>query len=334
MTSMVLPYHVRRDTLAYFKAQALCVPQSLREVEVPEAAKRAQVYMGSAGLRRPEAEATWFYALNAINAELGKRFAEDEPLPDWAVTLAETYVTGASTVARRLLQYLFLIVTRESRHAGSIIYSEMAEVHGEVYQQFNSYLNDAPGSMEAKSMFFRKPPKMKLGAYADAIVWTFRNAPFTKGFGGENWAVIADVFKGYVDGKLSAEMVTDTAWALCHNGGPIFNKEMVYMGYEKETLLKILDVQRSGQIPSLVLHGLISGDLPVWATYKTTRDAVVLAESHMPGVFKPTVDWDKVEQDGAVQSYAGLKPPALATGHYMVTPGKMVAVVAKERSAA
>ena len=62
---------------------------------------------------------------------------------------------------------------------------------------------------------------------------------------------MTDCLVRFVSGEFSAEMMLDTVWTLAHNGGPIFNKGQFYAC--TANALRILDVQRSGQIPEAVL---------------------------------------------------------------------------------
>ena len=52
-------------------------------------------------------------------------------------------------------------------------------------------------------------------------------------------------------GTTSMEMLVDTGYTLAHNGGPIFNKGMMYTHYDSH-FLTILDLQRAGQMLDLL----------------------------------------------------------------------------------
>jgi hypothetical protein len=305
MPRLILPYHARHDTLAHLKGQPLFVGKSMRDVELSDVVSALKSYLPGCGLVHPESEAVAFYMGNAAWAELLKRFELDEPLPAEALALAKSYVKSASLAAQRLMYYLALIITRESRHVyhSPSFGAKLVAKFGNEFADFNKYMHTASGSMHAKDLFLAKPPKMKLGAYVDAISYVFHSGGFGGQFGGKPWAEIADVFKGLVDGKLSPEMATDVSWALCHNNGPIFNKGMSYKGYDKFKITLILDVQRSGQIPELIKDdGLIAGY--VSHTAVNLSDA---ARALFPSAFGSYVDWQKVEAAGSMQSYGALK---------------------------
>jgi hypothetical protein len=338
MSKLILPYHARPDTLAYLKGQPLFVAKSMRDVEVVDAAKVVEHYLNSHSLVHPETEAITFYSGNAVWAELCRNFALDEPLPVAAKALADQYIASASEAAQRLFYYLFLIITRESRHVylGQSFVAKLIATHGQLYADFNKYMHTASGSMHAKDKFLAKPPQMKLGAYADAVEWTFRHGSCSGGFGGKPWAEIAKVFKDLVDGTFSPEMATDVSWALCHNNGPIFNKAMTYHGYNGQKIKTILDVQRSGQIPELVIDPSSVGSQYVSVE---AEKMVSGARNLFPKAFGTTVDWVKVEKAGAVQSYGALKAAqaqsAALSGKkvFYVTPGQWVEVIERQEAA-
>ena len=334
MAKLILPHHARPDSLAYFKSQALFTPQSMREVWVPEVIPVLRSYLSTCSLVHPESEAVSFYTGNAIWAELLKKFHPLEVLPAEAMTLAGWYVARASLTAQRLMYYLLLIITRESRHVAYHSQSKISAAHGHLYSAFNQYMGTANNSMHAKDLFLDKPAAMKMGDYVDAISYTFHHGSFGHAFGGAKWGVIADVFKSAVNGEFSPEMATDVSWALCHNGGPIFNKEMAYTGYNGPALKQILDVQRSGQMCEFVMDPA----MPKNFVSPALQAMVAEARQMFPGVFGDAVDWVKVEAAGSVQKYTDLKAKQLAAQSkgkvFWVTPGVCVPVIEKKREAA
>lgn len=328
--SLILPYHVRPDTLAYLKSQPLFVAKAIRDVEVHDMVAAIKKYLPHCGEVHPESEAITFYAGNAIWAEIAKRYAPDQPLPPAVLSLAQWYLKSGSLAAQRLLHYLALIITRESRH----VHGGGWKNSGDPFKQFNAYMHGANNSMHAKDLFLAGAPKMKLGPYVDAICDVFYKGHFSGGYGGHKWGVIADVFKNYVNGEFTAEMVTDVSWALCHNGGPIFNKGMTYLHYNEHKIKTVLDVQRGGQIPELILG---DADKVQGFINPVTKMMVESAKMNFPDAFGDFVDWKKVQDAGAVQGYstfmkAQLSKATVAHGGkvYFVTPDVWVQAV--ERS--
>ena len=106
----------------------------------------------------------------------------------------------------------------------------------------------------------------------------------------------------FVKGEFTAEMMLDTVWTLSHNNGPIFNKSVFYAHYDAANLLRILDVQRSGQVPEAILHDKVIGDysesaLMLWMIQLSERFPEI-------GAY---VDWFKVEALGGLGSYVAGK---------------------------
>ena len=341
MTNLILPYHVRRDTLAYLKAQPLFIAKSMRDVDLRDSVDAMKSYLPGCGLKQPENEAINFYAANAVWAEIVRRYAEDEPLPAEALSLAKTYVAHSSAIAQRAIYYLLLIITRESRHVHNTANPKLHNEHGKLFADFNKALHGYD-SMGAKDYFLANFPKMKLGAYADAISYVFHLGSnyFSHGYGGDGWVDVADAFKALVDGKFSPEMVTDVSWALSHNNGPIFNKGMTYSQYAGQgyALKQILDVQRAGQIPEFIADNTLSKSyVSLFSSTFVDRARILFPEA-----WGKQVDWHKVEAAGAVQSYGTLKmaqqpkvnAASLPGNVYWVTPSTHVKVVNKIRKEA
>ena len=332
MANLILPYHARHDTIAYLKTQALFRAQSMREVELASVVKQVRPYLSLCGTVAPEKHAIDFYVGNAIWGEILKRYAPDQPLPPEVLNVARDYVRHASVVSQRLMYYLLLIISRESRHSSSLSYPAMIANHGSDFQATIAKMHGHQ-SMAAKDIWLNNFPKMQLGAYADAVSWTFHNAGFSGGFGGKKWAAIADVFKGCVGGALSPEMLTDVSWALCHNGGPIFNKQMTYDLYDSYALKQVLDAQRAGQIPEYISDPSIGkGYVTSYAQSMADRGKLMF-----PGVWGKIVDWQKVQEAGAVQNYQNLIKKTVAAkpkgNVYYIAHDKYVPVITKARTA-
>lgn len=321
MSNLILPYHLRPDTLAYFKAQPLFTAKPQGEVNVKQVALMVGGYLIGCGVKRPEVAALNFYAGNALWAELLKRFAPDEPMPQWAVNMAKWYVSTASEAAQRLIYYLLLIITREARHVYGSINPQVETKFGVGFLQFLMKLKSINDSMAAKDVFLHEAPNMRMADYAKAISFIFHEGSFGGSFGGQPWANIADVFGALIDGSFSPEMVTDVSWALAHNTGPIFNKGMTYTHFNKSKLLQILDVQRSGQIPEYLTSGnevdSFSDEL-ITAIYE-----IKVAMDNMPSAFGKEVDWDKVHKAGAVGNYQSKLKPVVILNPKPVEPSNL-----------
>lgn len=246
----------------------------------------------------PEVDALMFYSLNHAVSIVRSRVGWHEPLDKYEEIL-ETYHRELAVRSTRMFYYLLLICTRESRHErnemGSKFWTGMKEKHGANIASFQSNIR-GKGSMEAADYFMAKPPSVAIGAYTQYLVDSFYKGSYHSAYGGKAWGAIADCLHAYVTGVYSAEMMMDTAFTLCHNNGPIFNKGMLYQTYGHD-IYKILDVQRSGQIPAFIntwnsnfVHGRVK------QVYKNTAD--IIGED-----FGGYVDWYQVEALGALKSY-------------------------------
>jgi hypothetical protein len=105
----------------------------------------------------------------------------------------------------------------------------------------------------------------------------------------------------FLTGKTSLEALVDTGYTLAHNTSPIFNKGMMYNTYDHH-LITVLDVQRSGQMPELLID-------PDFSTFKDAglESLIKMVWSQYPDKFRGYVDWFKVEELGAVGKYSQYK---------------------------
>jgi len=93
-------------------------------------------------------------------------------------------------------------------------------------------------------------------------------------------------------------MMLDTVWTLAHNGGPIFNKGHFYTTYG-HALYRILDVQRSGQVPEGVLFDHVIGQY----ASPPFKKLMLEVKGRYGEAIGDYVDWVKVEALGAVHKY-------------------------------
>ena len=122
-----------------------------------------------------------------------------------------------------------------------------------------------------------------------------------------------------MDGKTSMEMMLDTAFTLAHNNGPIFNKGMMYSHYNASNLYRILDVQRSGQIPEMILYDKLGTQYNL----EPVKALIKLVQEKVPQAFGTYVDWIKVEALGALHKYPDdIKAQKAAHGHVEIEKAK------------
>jgi hypothetical protein len=251
----------------------------------------------------PEQDALVFYTLNHAVSVIQSKVHSLEPLGIY-LPILEEYNTQLSMRLIRMFYYMLIICTRESRHEktakSSIFWKLNKYKFGVEITDFCLNLR-GDSSTTAVNKFTIKPPSATLGMYTAFLAHVFRDGDYCGGYGGKAWADVADVLNNYVHGNISAEIMLDTAFTLCHNNGPIFNKGVLFEGYS-DYIYKILDVQRSGQIPQLLNEeGYKLGKFPE-ATRVFTKCSMV-----MGGDFNKEVDWFKVEELGSLKKYPNEK---------------------------
>lgn len=296
-----MPLTDPKDVLAYHASRPLTQNRDMRAVPVSNTAKAISSFMAadSASGTMPEIEALWFYAMNHGMAEIQKRFAPYEPLGTF-LEFVETYHSMIGPKAVRAFYYLMLICTRESRHVHSSDHldKDVEKLFGKAAIDFNHSIRGV-GSSSAYKAFLNTPPMLSLGDYVGSLRHIFYTGKFSSGYGGPAWGQVADCLCSFVNGEFTAEMMMDTVWTLCHNNGPIFNKGMLYANYSGR-LVRILDVQRSGQIPALILS---DNATKPYVQPELSQLMVWLQEKFGTEVVGNFVDWFVVEQLGAKHSY-------------------------------
>lgn len=300
-------YHLPSDTVAGIKAGPLFLKRSRALVALPRVAVQSKNYCTGAGQTHVEREALQFYLLNHLFWAISRKRAELEVLPEGELLLLQRYDATASAIAKRLFFYTLLICTRESRHMhkSQPFYDSLKKKFGPEFLDFHFEIRHG-GSTGVVNEFHAKPPMMLLGDFVSGLAHIFYKGPFSHGYGGKPWGDIAETLRKLVYGETSFEMFADTAFTLCHNGGPMFNKGMLYHMYDGAALYKILDVQRSGQVPELVgTEG---------AAHVTSEMNAVLNQfrAMYPTEVGAYVDWFKVEAAGAIHKYPTEKQKQLA----------------------
>lgn len=268
------------------------------EVPLKNVVQKSNHYLSNTDMVSAELEAQKFYlyqhALHVISEGKTPNCMISEgvdPFYDF-----QEHMTSA---VHKAFHYMLLITHREARHLDDIksidaepeLIKEQVEItklcqnqsHGKSYQVLCGY----DGSLS-------------LGQYVRYLVVLFNQGKWSSSsFGGKAWGGIAQVLSDYVHGKLTGVEFVDTMFTLSHNNGAIFNKNIVYKPHKSSEFLTILDVQRAGMIPQYVRHQ--SPD---------KLNLVELFNNLLPYVgraFDGHVDWQRVEDLGAVQKYEMFK---------------------------
>lgn len=301
-----------KDTLAYHSSRVFCVNRDMRHVECADVAKAVRNYGGTVNdpESNPEGNALMFYGMNHGMALISAKFDPLEPLPKDMLDFVNAYHSMLVPRAVRAFYYLLLICTREARHNQSLSkdYDAMAGEFGVPIASFFKSITGGESSIH--SAFVNTPPAGTIGEYCRCMQWQFYNSKWANGYGGKAWGAIADCLYRFVSGEYSPEMMLDTIWTLSHNNGPIFNKGIYYGMYTPKMLLRILDVQRSGQVPEAVLYDVISNFAPV-----ALMARMQWLEQAFPGKIGGFVDWHAVSALGAIGNYKAEKIAQEAAGN-------------------
>lgn len=301
-----------------------------------------------AHLRYPDNEAAQFYLFNHLAALIRVRFTKNEKLPDWARDVMRAYKKVVANQGIRLASYMALITVRESRHlqnGGDSWWSEhIIKPYGMKNKEFHDEIHGT-GSDTAANALMTSAPQIAVGAFFKAIETMFFQGKFSGGYGGKPWGEITKCLTEFLLGKITQEMMIDTAYTLAHNNGPMFNKQMLYHEYTP-FFRHLLDIQRSGQIPELCMETVAPYYSGKWLSGEQ-KMLLGKAKQAMPEEFGLYVDWYKVQSAGALCACGGyqkaqdkkygkkvLKPqkgiwdqPMEHVGYFSVGPGVQVPIL-------
>ena len=285
-------------------------------------------------LRDARIGALEFYLCQEIMAEVEARYTRFELLPAGVSQLANNCVDTMSLLAIRVFWYLLFITHRESRHA------KPSSLNKEFLNLIDNPVTDDPEFLEIVDYMFAATNKIssdsfasgyatlahgfKIGLYTSYLERLYTDGLWSKSFGGDSWALITSVLKDFLYGRISANTLCDTAWALAHNTGPIFNKGLLFFMNSKKALVEVLDVQRAGMIGSYIQEFPPEGCPKLNSIFDWARG--VLDGYDPPSI----VDWDKVMALGAVGSYHDKQNKQLPGNYITVFPNFSVPTLLRE----
>jgi hypothetical protein len=281
------------NTLAYHNAAPQVHQNDLSGLPTSVFSAATLKYRKDCDMTFPNDEAVTFYTLNHCASVVRKTFTENEPLPQWAEHIMSVYTDVTMAQGERMLHYILSITTREMRHlktSSAGMWSEVKKIGGQEAVDFLKNISSNGDESVAVKKYMEQPPNLTIGQYTKALAYAFHHGTWNGSYGGHPWGNVTDAVVSMLTGATSMEMLVDTGYTLAHNGGPIFNKGMMYKGYDGH-FMTILDVQRSGQLPDLML------DTQTLGIQKTPQAlvAVGLIKTHMPQEIKGYVDWKLVD---------------------------------------
>lgn len=205
--------------------------------------KKRKPSLGKVGVEKAAFD---FYFRNHIVALIQQKYDPEQPL-DTLFPIVENYMSMISEMTSRLFYYTLLIITRESRHSKHFQNVLDGREFATTSRMFVDSINGM-GSDGAVQYLINHPPSMPIGAYVGNVEYLFDNAGYSSGYGGPPWGNIARTLRKMIEGEYTPIMFLDTGYTLAHNGGPMFNKGMLYKHQSSSKLMKLLDEQAKGKL--------------------------------------------------------------------------------------
>ena len=301
-----------QDCLAYHQSRALTSYRDVSGASCQKvvAAKKAFQAADKHKQTKPERLAVAFYAANHGMALLSASKHPYERLTKAELQFVENYHKIGGEAAARAFYYLLEICTREARHNKSLKASyssaeKVAQLKAKMEELFGLAIANVHASVGGSNEetiikeFFDKTPDAPIGAYCASLQHVYYKHKWASSYGGPAWGNIADCMARFVTGENTAEMMLDTVWTLEHNTAAIFNKPSELFTHNSGHLLRILDVQRSGQMVEAVLTDQQVG---AYAS-PVVKTMCQWLKQEFPTKIGDYVDWFKVEALGANGSY-------------------------------
>jgi len=192
--------------------------------------------------------------------------------------------------------YMLCICVKESRHLGDM---------SSIYHKLPAYKlwEDTCNSFSVNNFLEHISPEsihgnVTIDQLLGLLKVVYYDHSWSSSFGGKKWGNITDQVAKLAAGDVSLELLLDTVFTLAHNTGNIFNKGFMFEHIGHGTLIKILDVQRSGQMPEYVLSG--EHKLPTKEYEELQGYIEQVADLRK---FESAVNWELVNTLGAVGSY-------------------------------
>lgn len=204
----------------------------------------------------PETDVLKFYFLNHAFHVISSKYNAIEDLPEDIAKLVSARTEITTNIAKRVLCHTFLTLLYEmnwlhSGVKGDAFYQSIKDRFGEQVADHVNQVNSKHsgyGFILGKMAGYEKL-NTTCGEYCRALFATYTSSPhFSAIAKDKQWIAIASVPNDFFQGYSSLEETCDKAFSLFHWGGSIFNKDIFYK-VNSDTMLHLLDVQDSGQIP-------------------------------------------------------------------------------------
>jgi len=290
-------------TLAYqLQARPLTRQLDLKALPLSHFGGRAKDFLeNQSSMPSPMHEALWFYLGAHAMGAIRKMYRLNEPMSDQHLSLVERHMKRGNEIFLRAVYYTVVICVRETRDLPNQAVKAKIDAAGvgKSWSLIKKVEDDPTTAMQHIMTKMHEGLTLYELSKGMSICFHDPSANWGGSYGGPKWGIIADACVDLCTGKLSPEVFCDVAFALAHNGGPIFNKGMFYKMYDGN-LMKILDVQRGGQIPRWVAE-----EMPHTSPAMKT-ELKLMQKAGLGDDFDGDVDWEAVQNAGPVGNYKAL----------------------------
>ncbi len=202
----------------------------------------------------PESDIITFYLGVHILGVVETQYGIERELPVDIAELVVEWHSRMESVFFRVFTYLIMISIGESRHGQYHNYEKtITNNFGTDVWDMVKNLTKGVSRNDVRTLFLSE--SRDLHKFMTYLEWVFIDCFQGKSFGGKPWANISNKVTQVITGEISPFTMVDVAWALVHNGGPIFNKNTIYTKEaDSYGLTQLLDMQRGGAIPSLIAN--------------------------------------------------------------------------------
>jgi len=260
----------------YFTKHPLRVAKPQRHVSIGELIKADNYHQEGLKMLRPTVGAYIHYG----GVELADKLVLQQPdmSQDDYNKLCSAWNKSCGTVARSLLFYLWRICIKELRHAKHHMIETAFGDNWQGNPHAVAIYKVGTGSDYMKSI--SKNGILAIGPLFDAVCKHYHEGGWLGSFGGEAWGIIADQFREYLDGNMSAMLACDRCWTLVHNTGPIFNKGF-YFKIHDDNLEEVLNAQAKSSVFDMSEQIAATKAYTSYEVYEQFMLFKTIAEAHL-----------------------------------------------------
>lgn len=186
-----------------------------------------------------------FYGMNEALSKL--RMQEHQMLDKNGIALYQAYHDEVNISSQKIFAYILLTATMEVRNCIDYMNSDVYKSsfkYREYFlseQEFESFQNTHSILMQVSSLCSDRQydniiklfnsddfKHIQIGKFLHHLTILFSGGDFADNYGGDAWCDISSHLQKFVKGRINPEVFVDQAFSLEHNGGQIFNKEIIF----------------------------------------------------------------------------------------------------------